>query len=171
MSIRLLLLIAFIQCSACSQGSDKPGDDDSLLGAWRSNVEFDTGTLASMKGFEFMYVFNSGGTMTESSNFDAAPPVPPAYGIWRPLGKDKYEAQYEFFITRPPTSTEAQAGVVGWLPGGRGVLVEEITVSADGDSFTSTIRYEILDQAGKTVDGGGVGEAHAARMKFEQIGE
>ena len=171
MSIRLLVPVALILCSACSQGSDKPGDEDSLLGAWRSNVEFHTGALASIKGFEFMYVFNSGGTMTESSNYDAAPPVPPAYGIWRSLGKDRYEAQYEFFITRPPTPPEAEAGAVGWLPGGRGLLVEAITVSAGGDSFTSTIRYEILDQAGKPADGGGVGEAHGARMTFEPIGE
>ena len=36
-----------------------------------------------MKDLEFMYVFNVGGTMTASSNYDGAPPVPPAYGVWR----------------------------------------------------------------------------------------
>ena len=118
-----------------------------------------------------MYVFNAGGTMTESSNYDASPPVPPAYGIWRPLGEDRYEAKYEFFITRTPTPTETAAGAVGWLPSGRGVLVEAITVSADGGSYTSTIRYEILDQAGKPAEGGGEGEAHAARMTFDTIFE
>lgn len=118
-----------------------------------------------------MYVFNSGGTMTESSNYDAAPPVPPAYGIWKSLGKDEYEAKYEFFITREPNTTEASAGAVGWLPGGRGLLIESIKVAADGDSFTSTIRYEILDQAGKAVEGGGVGKGHAARMMFDSLGE
>ena len=60
---------------------------------------------------------------------------------------------------------------MGWLPGGRGVLVEAITVSADGNSFTSTIRYEILDPGGKTVEGGGLGEAHAARIMFDTPGE
>jgi hypothetical protein len=164
-------MIAFVQCSACSQGSDRPGDDVSLQGAWRSNVDFHTGALASIKGFEFMYVFNSGGTMTESSNYDAAPPVPPAYGIWRSLGKDEYEAKYEFFITREPNTTEASSGAAGWLPGGRGLLIEAIKVATDGDSFTSTIRYEILDQAGKPVEGGGVGEGHAARMMFDTLGE
>ena len=48
-----------------------------------------------------------------------------------------------------------------------GVLVEAITVSADGNTFTSTIRYELLDQAGKPVAGGGLGESHAARMTFD----
>ena len=166
-----LALIACIQLSACTQESDYPESDLSLVGAWRSTVDFQTGSLASIDGFEFMYVFNRGGTLTESSNFDAAPPVPPAYGIWRPLGKDRYEAKYEFFITRAPTPTEAAAGAVGWLPGGRGVLVEAITVSADGNSFTSTIRYEILDQAGKPAGGGGAGEAHAARMTFDTNSE
>ena len=164
-SWQLLAMIAVVLCSACSQGSDKP-NDGSLIGAWRSNVEFHSGALASIKGFEFMYVFNSGGTMTESSNYDAAPPVPPAYGIWKSLGKDEYEAKYEFFITRGPNMIEASAGAVGWLPGGRGLLIESIKVAADGNSFTSSIRYEMFDEAGKPAAGGGEGEGHAARMTF-----
>jgi hypothetical protein len=166
-SWQLLAMIAFVQCPACSQGPDVPGDDVSLQGAWQSNVEFHSGALASFKGFEFMYVFNSGGTMTESSNFDAAPPVPPAYGIWKSLGNDEYEAKYEFFMTRAPNTTEASAGAVGWLPGGRGLLIESIKVAADGRSFTSTIRYEMFDETGKPAAGGGEGEAHAARMTFD----
>jgi hypothetical protein len=166
-SWQLLVMIAVVLCAACSQGSDTPGNGVSLIGAWRSNVEFHSGALASIQGFEFMYVFNSGGTMTESSNYDAAPPVPPAYGIWKSLGKDEYEAKYEFFITRAPNTAEASTGAVGWLPGGRGLLMETIKVAADGNSFTSSIRYEMFDEAGKPAAGGGEGEAHAARMTFE----
>jgi len=36
-----------------------------------------SGWLASMKGLEFMYVFNADGTMTESSNYDAFLPGRP----------------------------------------------------------------------------------------------
>ena len=102
--------------------------------------------------------------MTESSNYDAAPPVPPAYGIWKALGPNEYQARYEFFITRPPTSAEAKEGSVGWLPGGRGVLVETMKISGDGASFRSTIRYEMFDQAGKRTADSGTGESEATRM-------
>ena len=57
-----------------------------LLGEWRAQLQFTSGAFAAVKDLEFMYVFNSGGTMTESSNYDASPPVPPAYGIWRTVG-------------------------------------------------------------------------------------
>ena len=30
-----------------------------------------------------MDAIDSGGTMTESSNYDASLPAPPAYGVWR----------------------------------------------------------------------------------------
>lgn len=163
----LLAITAFLCCFACAQKANQGSDSSSLVGAWRSSVNFQTGMLASMKGFEFMYVFNSGGTMTESSNYDAAPPVPPAYGIWKPLGSNEYQARYEFFITRTPTQAETAAGSVGWLPGGRGLLIETIRLSGDGNSFTSTIRYEILDQAGKPTAGSGTGEAQATRMTFK----
>ena len=60
--------------------SDTPRSDE-LVGAWRSNVQFKSGAFASITDLEFMYVFNAGGTLTESSNYDGVPPVPPAYGV------------------------------------------------------------------------------------------
>jgi hypothetical protein len=42
-----------------------------------SNLQFQSGTFASIKDLAFLYVFNEGGTMTESSSYDAAPPVAP----------------------------------------------------------------------------------------------
>ncbi len=43
--------------------------DGSLVGAWRGKIQFKTGTFSTIKDLEFMYVFNAGGTMTESSNY------------------------------------------------------------------------------------------------------
>ncbi|MCK7527127.1 MAG: hypothetical protein MZV64_60720 [Ignavibacteriales bacterium] len=51
-----------------------------LVGAWKGKVQFRTGMFAEVKDFEFMWVFNNGGTMTESSNYDAVPPTPPC--VW-----------------------------------------------------------------------------------------
>src|SRR6185503_17373351 len=94
---------------------------DSLVGAWRSQVLFSGGALAGMKDLEFMYVFNAGGTLTESSNYDGAPPVPPAYGVWRKVGPRRFEARYVFYSTRAPETFADIAKGGGWPPSGRGV--------------------------------------------------
>ena len=52
-----------------------------LAGEWRAQLQFSSGAFATIKDLEFMYAFNQGGTMTESSNYDASPPVPPPTGF------------------------------------------------------------------------------------------
>ena len=136
------------------------------MGAWKEKLQFQSGAFAETKDLEFMYVFNAGGTMTESSNYDAAPPVPPAYGIWKHVGDNDYEARYEFYITRIPSPAESSASSGGWLPSGHGVFKEKITVSQDGNSFTSTISYEVFDQLGKPTPGGGEAKGHGVRLQF-----
>src|SRR3954447_24153644 len=84
--------------------SDAAAQD--LMGEWRAQLQFSSGAFAPIKDLEFMYVFNQGGTLTESSNYDASPPVPPAYGIWRKTGDNKYELKYEFYVTKPPAAFE-----------------------------------------------------------------
>jgi ABC-type transport system substrate-binding protein len=139
-----------------------------LAGAWKSTIEFQGGALAAFKGLEFMYVFAAGGTMTESSNYDAAPPVPPAYGIWREVGPDRYEARYEFYTTRPAaTPAESTLASGGWLPAGYGVLRETITLAPDGRTFDSTIRLDLYDPSGKPIEGGGTGTSRGRRMGFD----
>jgi hypothetical protein len=93
-------------------------DDGGLAGAWRGKVPGISGLLASMKGLEFMYVFNADGTMTESSNYDAFPPGPPAYGVWRRIGKRQYEAKYVVFQTKPVAILDEIARGEGWAPNG-----------------------------------------------------
>lgn len=66
--------------TACAAPADRKSP---LVGAWRSSLQFESGAFAAIKDLEFMYVFNEGGTMMESSNYDGAPPVPPAYGVWQ----------------------------------------------------------------------------------------
>lgn len=137
-----------------------------LLGAWRGKVQFATGPFAAVKDLEFMYTFNAGGTMNESSNYDGSPPVPPAYGAWRKIADGQYEAKYAFFSMKPPKGFEEIAAGGGWAPAGSGVLVERITMAADGASYTSTITYEGFDTAGKPAEGGGTGATQATRIGF-----
>jgi len=137
-----------------------------LVGQWRAHIEFHTGAFAAIKDLEFMYVFNAGGTMTESSNYDAVPPVPPAYGIWRQIAPNQFEARYEFYVTQTPSHLEDIMKDGGWPPAGRGVFSERITLSDDGKTYTATIHYEAFDRTGKAIEGGGDGTGTGLRLTF-----
>ena len=147
-------------------GQSRPAKPPALVGAWRSTVQFKSGAFASVKDLQFMYVLNAGGTLTESSNYDAAPPVPPAYGVWRPIGPREFEAKYEYFATALPSGLDALKNGGGWLPSGRGVLIERITLSEDARIFTSSIRYEARDSLGNAVVGGGEATGRGERIGF-----
>ena len=129
-------------------------------------VQFTNGPFAPVKDLRFLYVFNLGGTMTESSNYDGAPPVPPAYGVWRQVGPNKFEAKYIFYPTKAPTAFQDIAGGGGWMPTGHGLLTETITLSPDGNSYDSPLEWEAFDLAGKPATGGGDGTVHATRITF-----
>jgi hypothetical protein len=135
-----------------------------LVGAWRSDVQFAGGAFAAIKDLQFLYAFDLGGTLTESSNYDGVPPVPPAYGVWKQTGPATFEALYEFFTTKPPAGLRDLTGGGGWLPSGRGVLTERITLAADGKSFDSTITLQLFDAAGRPIEGGSDAKGHAVRI-------
>jgi hypothetical protein len=157
----LVLGVVVIGCQG-DPGKDEPG----LAGAWRGKVPGTSGWLASMKGLEFMYVFHPDGTMTESSNYDAFPPGPPAYGVWRRIGVRHYEARYEVFLTKPVAILDEIAKGGGWVPNGYGVLTQNITLSENGKVFESTIRFDLFDADGKPVEGGGEATGHGERIAF-----
>jgi hypothetical protein len=149
--------------AASAPDAASPAD---LQGEWRAKLQFSSGAFAPIKDLEFMYSFNQGGTMTESSNYDASPPVPPAYGIWRKVGGREYEAKYEFYVTKAPANFDEIAKGGGWGLAGRGVFVERITLSEDGKSFTSKIKYDQFDVAGKPSEGGGEATGQGGKLTF-----
>jgi len=162
----LWFLSAFLLLAGCATNYPTKTSDTGLIGSWRSRIQFTSGAFASIKDLEFMYVFNTGGTMTESSNYDGAPPVPPAYGVWRKVGPCEFEAKYVFYSTKSPGKFEDIATGGGWLPSGCGVFTEKIRIASDGKRFQSKIRYEAFDPAGRPVDGGGAAEASGERIAF-----
>ena len=172
-SLLFLVLVAVVLVSAVVRSAPAPLAASAagtaaadLQGEWRAKLQFSSGAFASIKDLEFMYSFNQGGTMTESSNYDASPPVPPAYGIWRKVGGKEYEAKYEFYVTVAPKDFDAIAKGGGWGLGGRGVFVERITLSDDGKSFTSKIKYDQFDTAGKPAEGGGEATGQGVKLTF-----
>ena len=176
--MRLVLPLALVgllsACTAQAPGGPEPASSTQnlsppppLFGAWRASIDVKSGAFAAAKGLEFMYVFHADGTMTESSNYDAAPPVPPAYGTFRFVPGDGrvWEAKYQFFTTAPSPPEQFKAGA-GWLPSGRGVFTERITVAPDGRTFTSAIRYQLFDATGAAIEGGGEATGRGVRIDF-----
>lgn len=164
--LAIFLMASFSGAVPSSFAADTGIVGDNLVGAWRGRVQFTSGALAETKDLEFMYAFNVGGTMTESSNYDAVPPVPPAYGAWRKVGLRKFEAKYQFFLSKAVTSADELVKGGGWGPDGYGVLVQKMTLSADSNSFESRITLELFDKDGKPTAGGGEGTAAAQRIRF-----
>ena len=69
-------------------------------------------------------------------------------------------------MTKPPATFDEIAKGGGWGLGGRGVFVERITVSEDGKSFTSKIKYDQFDTAGKPAEGGGEATGKGVKLAF-----
>ena len=159
-----IVLFAGAGSSACLAQTVMGGDN--LEGAWQGKVQFTTGAFTETKDLEFMYAFASGGTMTESSNYDAAPPVPPAYGVWKKVGARKYKAKYRFYQSKAVSSADELVKSGGWTPGGYGVLTQKITLSADGNSFDSALHLDLFDKDGKAMAGGGEAFASGTRLGF-----
>ena len=136
-----------------------------LAGAWRSQLQFTTGPFKDVKDLELMYVFHEGGTMTESSNYDGAPPVPPGYGVWRETGPLQFETTYEYFTTAPAAPERFSLGD-GWMPSGRGLFVERITLSPDGKSFTSKITFQAFNTKGEKLPMAGEATGRGVRIGF-----
>jgi hypothetical protein len=160
----LIALIASVVLSTCS--TETGTGSDTLAGAWRGKVRFTSGPFAATADLEFMYAFNLGGTMTESSNYDASPPVPPAYGAWKKTGARKYEAKYQFFQSKTISTADEIVKGGGWAPDGFGILSQTITLSEDGNSFDSRITLELFNNQGRAGTGGGEGTANGRRISF-----
>lgn len=163
LAVSIVTLICIIGERASAQSAIGSRD---LAGAWTSKVQLTSGAYAEVKDLTFKMVFNVGGTMSESSNYDAAPPASPAYGVWRRISSRKFEAKYEFFQPQSATTSEEILKNNGWLPGGYGILRETITLSRDGNTFDSAISIDMFDNAGKAIAGGGKGTARGTRIKF-----
>lgn len=148
---------------ACGNAPEPAADP--LVGAWKGPVQFNSGVYAAIKDFEFMRVYNAGGTMTESSNYDGVPPTPPAYGVWKRTSERSYRARYQFYWNNMPASFEEMTKNGGFAPGGYGVLEESISLSEDGNSYKGAITAVLFDKSGTRIDSTG-GDVSAVRITF-----
>ncbi len=165
-----ILFAAALIISGCTKApSTQAGatEREDLVGAWRSKITFQSGALTGMKDLEFLYSYNAGGTMTESSNYDeAANSSPPAYGIWKRIDPQTFETKYVFYTTKAPSPADSVLNRSDWWPAGHGVLTETITLSSDGGTYASSIKLETFDSAGAPIAGGGTGTGAGTRIVF-----
>ena len=159
-------ILLFAGMTPCESRAQASSDQATLTGAWEGSVQFSAGAFAAVKDLRFMYAFIADGTMFESSNYDSAPPVPPAYGVWKKISARQYLAKYRFYISSPVASADELIKGGGWGPGGYGVLTENIELAADGNSFVSTLALELFDKDGKSLGDGGAAKGSAARLGF-----
>jgi hypothetical protein len=169
--LTFLMLATVLIITGCGNGPSSymrlSADRGRLVGAWRSKILFRSGPLAEMKDLEFLYAYNAGGTMTESSNYDeAANSSPPAYGVWQQTDLRTFETKYVFYTTKAPSPGDGAQGSSDWWPAGHGVLTETITLSDDGQTYASTIRLVTFDANGSPVAGGGDGTGAGTRIVF-----
>jgi hypothetical protein len=168
--IYMLLAATTAACSVagCSKAFSGPApqakEPAPLIGAWRTKVQFKNGALSDLHDLEFMYSFNVGGTLTQSSNYDGTPPVPPGYGVWRQTGPQTFELKYAFYA---PAKFVKSGRTAAWVPSGRGLYTETLELSADASRYNSRIVYDLVDPTGAPIPGGGEGEASGARTTFE----
>jgi len=168
LSSLITILVIFLLSVSFSCREYKKPHSYNLTGMWKGKVQFRTGDYAQIKDLEFMRVYNAGGTMTESSNYDGVPPTPPAYGIWKKTGTNKYETRYEFYWNNVPPAYEDLKMNGGFSPGGYGILTEKITLSEDGKSYTSKISFSSFDKTGKQLVSGDEGDTEAKKMEFDE---
>ena len=167
----LLMLSAVLIITGCRNGPSSPmsvsADRGMLAGAWRSKIVFRSGPLAEMKDLEFLYAYNAGGTMTESSNYDeAANSSPPVYGVWKQIDPRTFETKYVFYTTKAPGPGDGAPSSSDWWPSGHGVLTETITLSDDGQTYASTVTLATFDRTGTPISGGGEGTGVGTRIVF-----
>jgi len=126
-----------------------------------------------MKDLEFLFAYNAGGTMTESSNYDeAANSSPPAYGVWRAIDRQRFETKYVFYTTTARDPGDHAPKSSDWWPAGYGVLTETVTLADDGQTYASTIRLVTYDKSGAPIPGGGgEGTGAGTRIMFQAAAE
>ncbi len=92
-----------------------------------------------------MLTFMQGGTMQETGTRIAPSLRGPGHGVWRSLAEfhPQYTATFQFF----------RFNADGTLAG-RQIVIQQTTLSADGNSFTSSATAQVLDADGNVISNG-----------------
>ena len=118
----VLALTALASAAQAAPAPKPAGEPTGLIGAWRAHISFTDGAFADEGPGVQLRLQRRRNTRRRSSNYDAAPPVPPAYGIWRRTGARTFQSKYVFYVTKSPASFDDIKKGGGWAPDGHGVF-------------------------------------------------
>ncbi len=82
------------------------------------------------------------------------------------MAAGRFQARYDFWVTKPPAGLDDLVKGGGWGPNGHGTLTETITLATDRQSYVSTLTYAFFDADGRPAPGGGAATARAVRIGF-----
>jgi len=144
-ALAILMLVTLTKMSASARGGHKESlrtegvaNEQTLVGSWSLQVTLrDCQSGTPFVSFPAMMTYNQGGTTQQT-----APPEPggiflPGHGAWGHKTGGGYSGAFQFFSLNPDGSVAR-----------RTVVRSAITLSRDGDSYSSTATSETFDASG-----------------------
>lgn len=142
-------IVTLMLVQACGGSGNAFADEpaDPIEGVWEAVVtQRDCSTNAALATFRGAQVFHRGGSITDTN---AAPTMTrgPGFGVWS-RSSEGYSVKLRFYRYSADGS-----------PAGSQVVTRNITLAADGNSYTSVNRFTQLDLAGNTIGQGCAADA------------
>jgi len=152
-----LMFTAFAQISVTAQdlSSDENGDirkqeadlatrrsnARKLEGSWNhTGTRLNCSTGATLGTFSAMFTFNRGDTFWESGTQISPALRSTSHGIWSYDGGRNYTTSFQFF----------RFNTDGTLAG-RQIISQQLELSRDGNSYTTTATAQVLDVSGNVI--------------------
>jgi hypothetical protein len=112
-----------------------------LEGSWNhTGTRLNCTTGAALGTFSAMFTFNRGGTFWESGTQISPALRSPSHGVWSYESNGVYNTAFQFF----------RFNADGTLAG-RQIVRQQLELSADGDSYTTTATAQVLDVNGNVI--------------------
>ena len=128
-------------------GQSIKGNEPTLVGSWDAQVtarDCDTGSpIPFIPVFPALFTYDQGGTVQETDLGAPGQVRLQGHGVWRRQAGGQYSAAFRYLKFAPDRT---------YL--GMNVIRSSISVSLDGDQYSSTDTLEILDPNGNVVGTG-----------------
>ena len=138
-ALAVLILPMFAQMLVSAQ---EPRDEyRKLEGSWNTAVtRLNCATGAVLGTFPAMFTFSQGGTFWEAGTNTPPTLRGPSHGVWNFESRGMYTAAFQFF----------RFNADGTLAG-RAIVRQQIQLSDDWTTYTSTARTQLLDVNGNVI--------------------
>ena len=155
MTLAILMLMVFTQISVSAQDDqikidEQTQEEDAAMqrsnsrkieGSWNHQVRgLNCTTGDVIRTFQAMFTYNRGGTFWEAGTGTDPKLRGASHGVWNYQSNRRYSTAFQFFRFNAD-GTHA----------GRQIIRQQIRLSVDGNSYTSTATAQILDVNGNVL--------------------